>query len=346
MKAVVYEAFGALPALQTVPEPAAAPDGAVIRVLASGVCRSDWHGWRGHDPDIALPHVPGHEFAGVVEAVGRDVTSLRPGERVTVPFVCGCGDCAECDSGNQQVCRRQTQPGFTHWGSFAEYVAVRHADVNLVRLPESIDFVTAASLGCRFVTSFRAVVDRAGVQPGEWVAVHGCGGVGLSAVMIAKALGARVAAIDISEAALALAADVGAEAGLNAHEEDDVVGALLEITDGGAHVSLDSLGSAATCMNSIRCLRRLGRHVQIGLLVGKDADPEIPMDRVIGYELSLFGSHGMAAQRYPAMFAMIEDGRLAPGRLVGRRIGLDDAADALTAMDRPGPAGVTVIDRF
>ena len=155
MKAVIYRDFRVTPKIETVSDPAPGNDGVVIKVMASGVCRSDWHGWQGHDPDIELPHVPGHEFAGTVAAVGKDVAKWKVGDRVTVPFVGGCGHCDECRSGNHQVCDHQFQPGFTHWGSFAEYVAIHYADVNLVRLPEEMNFTTAASLGCRFATSFQ-----------------------------------------------------------------------------------------------------------------------------------------------------------------------------------------------
>ena len=185
MRAIYYDSFQSPPVVTTLPDPTPSPTGVVIQVAATGLCRSDWHGWMGHDPDIQLPHVPGHELAGTVVAVGTEVRRWRGGERVTLPFVCGCGSCEECASGNQQVCINQFQPGFTAWGSFAEYVAVEYADVNLVALPEAITFETAAALGCRFVTAFRAVVDQGRVQSGQWVAVHGCGGVGLSAVMIA-----------------------------------------------------------------------------------------------------------------------------------------------------------------
>jgi alcohol dehydrogenase len=181
MRAAVYEQFGQPLVVRSVPDPAPADDGVVIAVKATGLCRSDWHGWMGHDPDIRLPHVPGHELAGVVVAAGSLVRRWRAGDRVTVPFVCGCGACPQCASGNHQVCDRQSQPGFTHWGSFAEYVAIDRADTNLVALPEEMAYATAASLGCRFATSFRAVVDQGRVTAGQWVAVHGCGGVGLSA---------------------------------------------------------------------------------------------------------------------------------------------------------------------
>ena len=219
MKAVVFESFGGKLNIQDVKKPMPKSHGVVIRVKATGVCRSDWHGWMGHDDGINLPHVPGHEFAGVVESVGSDVKRFKAGDKVTVPFISACGRCSECSSGNHQVCGNQTQPGFTHWGSFAEYVEIDFGDVNLVHLPEEIDYVTAASLGCRFATSFRAVVDQGKVSAGQWVAVHGCGGVGLSAVMIASSIGANVIAVDISDDALALAQKLGADVVINAKNE-------------------------------------------------------------------------------------------------------------------------------
>ncbi len=243
--------------------------------------------------------MPGHELAGTVAEIGRDVGRWKVGDRVTVPFVCGCGTCPECESGNQQVCDHQTQPGFTHWGSFAEFVAIDHADVNLVALPDDMDFVTAASLGCRFATSFRAIAAQGRVASGEWVAVHGCGGVGLSAVMIAAALGSRVIAVDINPSVLSLAEELGAEAAINAHETDDVAGRIHELTGRGAHVSVDALGSAVTCANSISCLRKRGRHVQVGLLAGDQYRPRLPMEQVIARELEIVGSHGMQARPLP-----------------------------------------------
>jgi D-arabinose 1-dehydrogenase-like Zn-dependent alcohol dehydrogenase len=342
VKAVVYDGFGATPELRDVADPVPAPHGVVVRVEATGLCRSDWHGWMGHDADIrVMPHVPGHELAGVVESIGAAVTRWQPGDRVTVPFVCACGTCPQCASGNHQVCDRQSQPGFTHWGSFAELVALDQADINLVRLPDSMDFVTAASLGCRFATAWRAVVAQGRVKPGEWVAVYGCGGVGLSAVMIAVAAGAKVVAIDVAEAALATALNFGARHAISA--QDDVAAAVRDATSGGAHLSIDALGSPATCVASIESLRKRGRHVQVGLIPEARGYPAVPMDRVIAYELEILGSHGMQAHEYPAMLAAIESGRLEPGRLVSRCISLAEAGEALVAMETYGGAGVTVI---
>jgi D-arabinose 1-dehydrogenase-like Zn-dependent alcohol dehydrogenase len=344
MRAVVFEEYGGPAAVRDVPDPVPADHGVVVEVEATGLCRSDWHGWAGHDKSIALPHVPGHELAGRVVAVGADVEHWHSGDRVTVPFVCACGSCPQCATGNQQICDRQTQPGFSGWGSFAELVALDHADVNLVALPDSLDAVAAASLGCRFATAYRAVLDRGRARPGEWVAVHGCGGVGLSAVQVAVAAGSRVVALDVSRAAVELAGQFGAEVLIDVGEVDDVARAVRRATGGGAHVSLDALGSVTTMGASLRSLRKRGRHVQVGLLPPSLGEPPVPMSRVIFHELEILGSHGMAAHRYPEMLALVESGRLRPDLLVTRRVGLDDAGPALMAMDSATRgAGVTVV---
>jgi alcohol dehydrogenase len=293
---------------------------------------------------VTLPHIGGHEFAGVVVAAGPGVTRWHAGDRVTVPFACGCGRCEHCLAGDAQVCPRQTQPGFTGPGSFAELVAVRAADANLVALPADVDFVTAASLGCRFATAFRAVTAHGRVRPGNWLAVHGCGGLGLSAVMIGAALGARVLAVDVSAAALARARELGAEAAMDAAPAgtEGLAAAIGELTGGGAHVSIDALGSPAVAADSVTCLRRRGRHVQVGLLPGGPVP--LPMDLVIARELEIYGSHGMAARDYPAMLRMVADGTLRPGLLVGEVIGLGQVGRALAAMDESGSgAGMTVV---
>ncbi len=347
MKAAYYTKFRGPLTVGPLADPTPADHGVVIEVEASGICRSDWHGWMGHDPDIRrFPHVPGHELAGRVAETGRNVTHWATGDRVTVPFVCGCGTCHECASGNQQICDNQTQPGFTHWGSFAQFVAIDHADVNLVSLPDDMTMATAASLGCRFATSFRAVVAQGRVQPGDWVAIHGCGGVGLSAVMIAAALDAMVIAIDIDPGALALAESLGAVATINAQDRGDVVEQIRRLTGRGAHVSMDALGSAETAVNSVSCLRKRGRHVQVGLLAGEDHRPRFPMEQVIARELEITGSHGMQAHRYPEMLELITSGTLQPQRLIGRTIALEDAPRELEAMGRFAAVGITVIDRF
>lgn len=346
LKAAIYREYRGVVSVETLPDPEPAPDGVVLRVEANGICRSDWHGWVGHDPDIELPHVPGHEIAGVIEEVGREVTRWRPGDRVSVPFIAGCGRCMPCRAGDQQVCDRQFQPGFHGWGGFAERVGLRHADLTLAALPDQVDFVTAASLGCRFATSFRAVQAQGRVTAGDWVAIHGCGGVGLAAVMIARALGAHVVAVDIRADALAMALELGAVATIDATASADVAGEVREVTGGGAHASLDALGHPDTCFNSVACLRKRGRHVQVGLMTGNHRSTLVPMDLVIAWELEMVGSHGLQAHEYDRMLRMVEHGFVDPGRLVTQTVSLEDGVDILTGMDDYTVLGVAVIDRF
>ena len=346
MKAAVYEKFQGPIRIRNVEDPTPRDHGVVISVKATGLCRSDWNGWMGHDGDIELPNVPGNEFAGTVESVGKYVKNFKQGDRVTTPFVCGCGNCGQCLSGNHHICDHQSQPGFTHWGSFAEYVCVDHADVNLVKLPDEISDVTAAVLGCRFITSFRAVVEQGKVRGGQYVAVHGCGGVGLSAIMIAKALGAQVIAIDIKDESLKLAKELGAMATVNAFTGDDVVERIKTISLGGVHVSIDALGSAVTCYNSVSGLRKRGKHIQVGLLAGEHKDPKVPMSKVIADELEIIGSHGMQAYKYPEMLQMIKNGQLQPEKLIKKTISLQEATTALPAMNEFDSSGILVINAF
>ncbi|KRE29906.1 alcohol dehydrogenase [Mycobacterium sp. Soil538] len=342
MRAMVMDRIGGPLEVRTVPDPTPPHDGVVVEVRATGLCRSDWHAWAGHE-NLTFPHVPGHELAGVVESVGAGVTRWTVGDRVTVPFVCGCGRCAWCRSGNAQVCPHQEQPGFTYWGSFAEYVALPAADTNLVAIPESVSFAAAASLGCRFATAYRALTGRAGLSRGEWLTVVGAGGVGLSAVMIGKALGANVIAIDRTPGALAAAEALGAEHTLVV-DSADIAARVHEITGGGSDVGVDAVGNEAACACAILSLRRRGRHVQVGLLPPVHGHPRLPMDRVIAWEIDVLGSHGMAAADYPPMLAMIDRGELRPQELIERTIGLEDAAAALPTFDTASPAGITIID--
>ena len=346
MRAVVFDQFHGPVSVREVPDPVAPPGGVVVRVHTTGLCRSDWHAWAGHESGVMLPHVPGHELAGTVSAIGEGVRAWQVGDRVTAPFVCGCGVCAWCRAGDAQVCPDQTQPGFTHWGSYAELVVLHAADTNLVAIPEGVDDAAAASLGCRFATAYRALSARARVEPDEWVTVVGAGGVGLSAVMIAVAAGARVIAVDRTPGALEAASRLGAEHGVLA-DGTDVPARVRELSDGGSHVALDAVGSAATLADSVLSLRRRGRHVQVGLLppaADGAVGPPVPMDRVIAWELDLLGSHGMAATDYPALLALVASGALDPGALVDGTVSLTEAAALLPHLDTAAPVGITVVD--
>ncbi len=340
MKALWYDKFRGPIELRELDGPTPSANGAVLRVEASGLCRSDWHGWQGSDPDIVLPHVPGHELVGVVVAAGPNVHGAAVGQRVTVPFCCGCGTCSQCMHGFPNVCDNHFQPGFTAWGSHAEYVAIDYADANLVPLPDELDSVTAAALGCRFATAYRAVVEQGGVREGQWVAVYGCGGVGLSAVMIAVAAGARVVAVDVNPAALQRARAMGASHVVLAKDAPD---AVVEHT-AGAHVSLDCLGRAETVRSSVMSLRKRGRHVQVGLLPASESLAGVPFERVVAFELELVGSHGIAASRYPEILRRVADGIYDLKDLVGETIALKEAPARLMALGEAQPVGMTVID--
>jgi len=344
MRAVLVEQFGASPRVADVSDPTCPADGVVVAVEATGLCRSDWHAWQGHDDGVRLPHVLGHELAGTVVEVGPDATSYAVGHRVTTPFVLACGACAACRRGEQQVCGRQLQPGFTQWGSWAELVALPRAEVNLVRLPDDVTAEVACSLGCRFATAYRAVLEVGRVRAGQTVVVHGCGGVGLAAVMVAVAEGAHVVAVDPAPASRDLATALGA----TGVAPGDLPAALARISTGdpdGADVSLDCRGARDVVAASLACLRPRGRHVQVGLLGGADAAPPVDLGLVVARELQLLGSHGLSAAAYPALLARVADGTYAPRRLLRDRVDLDGAVRRLRDLDTPGAGvgGVTVI---
>lgn len=343
MKAAVYEQFRGPIGLVEVAEPTPAADEVVVEILSVGLCRSDYHGWHGTDPDIVCPHVGGHEFVGRVVAVGAEVTRLHEGDRVVAPFVNGCGQCEPCRLGQHQVCRRQEQPGFTRWGAFAQYTTIPFADVNAVHVPESISDEAAALVGCRVSTAYRGVVERGRLGAGEVLCVYGCGGVGLAAVALGRAMGAQVVAVDVSADALALARHVGADVLLDARDHEHIADEVHART-GGAHVSVDCLGHAATASNSVLSLRALGRHVQIGLFPAPTAD--FPISRVIRDELEVLGVHGLSASRFHEVFALMEAGRLDPTAMVTQRLGLADIPVALPAMGQFAQPGVSVVTQL
>lgn len=339
----MYERFGGPITIQSVPDPAVAPGEVVVAVLAVGLCRSDYHGWHGTDPDIACPHVGGHEFVGRIVAVGAGVRNHSIGDRIVAPFVCGCGRCEPCMLGQHQVCIRQEQPGFTRWGAFADFATMPFADVNAVRVPEGIGNEIAAIVGCRVSTAYRGVVERGRTTKGETLAVFGCGGVGLAAIAFGKAMGAHVIAVDINRSALDLAEAMGADVRVDSSTLDGAtnIGDHLRQHLGGAHVAVDCLGHPATASSSIRALRPLGRHVQIGLFPAPTA--ELPISRVIRDELELLGVHGLSASRFGEVFSLIEQGRVELGPMIANRIALDDVVDALPAMGTFSTPGVSLV---
>lgn len=327
------------------PDPTPPQGGVVLRVLACGICRSDWHAWTGADSDVVLPMTPGHEYCGEVVAVAADVTRWRVGDRVIAPFILGCGRCADCSAGHQTVCAHQSIPGFTRDGAYAEFVAVDYADANLTALPETLPAEIAAGLGCRVTTAFQALVGRACVQAGEWVAVFGGGGVGTSALLLARALGARVVVVDVVPEKLAYAKALGADATVDGRAGDAAC-AVRELTGGGAHVAIEALGIESTTVAALACLRRLGRVVQIGMPTGQHARMTLPMDAIYSGQLTLQGTRGMPSWRYPSLLNLIAGGQLDLAPLVTRTVSLSRASAELAAFDHPAPPGVAVITDF
>ena len=344
MKAAVYRAFNGSIEIEQVSDPKGTKLGAIIEVMASGICRSDWHGWKGHDQDVRLPHVPGHEFSGVVRDIGSDVTSFKVGDRVTAPFCCGCASCTQCKNGNQHICDNHFQPGFTSWGSFAQYVHIANADFNLIKLPSNIDFTSAAGLGCRFITAFHGIVNQGKVDDSMFVAIHGCGGVGLSAIMIASVFGAKVIAIDINDRNLQKARIFGAEHTINASNKD-VVSEVLEISKGGANLSMDALGSIETSANSINCLAKKGKHIQVGILGSKN-NIEVSTADLIAKEIEIIGSHGMPIADYKIIFDLIESKEIDISLLIDRTVKLEEVYQEVLKMNAYGNSGMVIIDRF
>ncbi|WP_049927896.1 zinc-dependent alcohol dehydrogenase family protein [Halopiger goleimassiliensis] len=354
MRAAVLESYGEPLSIESVDDPDPAPHGVVVDVEACGICRSDWHAWQGHgewaDDRVPLGQILGHEPAGRVARVGERVAALEPGDRVAVPFNLGDGSCHQCRNGHGNVCEDGYALGFEADvpGAFAERVHVPHAEFNLARLPDGVSAIAAAALGCRYVTAFHALAHRADVAGGDWVAIYGCGGLGLAAVQIATALGGRVVAVDVREEPLELATDLGAEATVDASAlEGDVPAEIEAITDGGTHVSVDALGRAETCRNSLDSLRTRGTHVQVGLTTDAErGEVSLPIDEITRWDVTVVGSRGMPPSRYDELLRLIDAGRLEPSVLVTREVALENVSDRLAAMTEYGTTGLEVVTRF
>ncbi|WP_058994417.1 zinc-dependent alcohol dehydrogenase family protein [Haloarcula sp. CBA1127] len=353
MRAAVIEEHGEPLTIQDVPYPEPQPDQVVIETEACGVCRSDWHAWQGDWEWFGIQTGPGqilgHEPAGVVADVGADVEQFSEGDRVTVPFHLGDGSCQYCQRGHANICETSMPLGFLDAapGAFAEAFPVREADFNCVTLPDAVDFTEMAGLGCRFMTAYHALTDRADLRPGDAVAIHGCGGVGLSAVHIADALGAEPIAVDVQDSKLDRALDLGAATTINAAEADNVPGEVHAVTDGGADVAIDALGIAETCRNAVGSLGKQGTHVQVGLTTDVEAgEISLPVDTMTLQEIDFHGSYGMPPIRYDELFRLIDAGTLDPAKIVGETLALEDVPATLSSMGEYETVGIPVIDEF
>ncbi len=342
MRAAVVRTFNENLSIETVADPICPDDGVVLRVEACGVCRSDFHGWTGEHPKVQNGSILGHEYCGTVVEAGPQARH-KVGDRLIAPFILACGSCPACHQGVSNTCAHQIVPGFGAPGAYAEYVAVPF-DHNLVHLPASMSPALAAGLGCRVTTAWHALTDRAAVKAGEWVAVHGTGGIGLATLLLAKMLGAQVVVVDVVEEKLAHARTLGADAAVNA-ATTDAAAAIRDITGGGAQVSVEALGIEVTTNASVDCLATLGRHVHVGMPAG-DGMMQLNLRAIYSKQLSFFGTRGMPAWKYPTLLDMIERGQVDISPMVAREVALSQASDELRAMHGPTAPGTAVITDF
>lgn len=199
------------------------------------------------------------------------------------------------------------------------------------------------------MTAYHALAERAGLDGGEWLAVHGCGGVGLSAVQLGDALGARIVAVDVDDDALSLARDLGADETVNPNDldEETVPDRVRNLTDGGADVSVDALGIAETCRNSVRSVRPRGTHVQVGLTTEAErGEVSLPTDWMTRWEVSFVGSRGMPPTSYDDLFALVEATDVDPAALVSEELALSEVSERLAAMGEYDARGVEVVTDF
>lgn len=338
-----------------VPVPEIGEEDALVRVVASGICRSDWHLWNGDWNWVGLklpqPAVLGHEIGGVVEQVGSAVRQVKPGMRVTIPFNMACGICPYCRDGRQNLCDNAAIPMLLPGsGGWAQYCRIPTADLNCIPLPEQVDELSAAALGCRYMTAWRAVRARGGVRGGEVAVVLGCGGVGMAAVEISASLGGRVIAVDVDPGKLARARELGAADTVDAQAQkpEEIAKAVKKLAGGGgADLAIDALGSYATMLGGLLSLRKGGRLAQVGLTSQAEKGAvAVPVDILVNKELSIVGSLGNPHSAYGELLGMVAAGRLKPKALVSREVSLEDVEGVLHDMDAFKTTGYVVITRF
>lgn len=320
MKAIRLVAPGRPVELHDVPVPSAGPGEVVIRVRAAGICHSDVHYRAGVSP-VNAPVTLGHEVAGVVEAVGPGVHGRQPGDRVCVHYLATCGSCPWCTGGTEQFCGTGQMIGKHRDGGWAEFIVMPARSV--FALPAALSFAHGAVLMCSSATALHAL-RKARLQPGESVAVFGIGGLGASAVQLARALGAAaVYAVDLDPAKLALAEKSGAVP-VDASRHD-AVAEILRLTGGrGVNVALELIGLPFTMQQSVRVLGKMGRAALAGLT--QQPFGLNPYAELINQEAEVIGVSDHLAREIPELLAHAAAGRLDLTPVVTRRVPLEAAA--------------------
>lgn len=304
--------------LQQIPIPSAGEEDVLVRVRASGICHSDAHYRAGRSPMGFLPITLGHEVAGEVEWVGSRVTNVKAGDRVCLHYNISCGDCYQCKAGHEQFCATVKMIGHHIDGGYAEYISVPAR--NAIPLPDEISFEEGATLMCASATALHAL-RRGRVKAGETVAVFGIGGLGLSAIQLAKALGAvEVYAVDIKSDKLELASEYGAIP-VDA-SRTDAVEEIRALTKGrGVNVALEMIGLPATMRQTIDSLGVLGRAVIVGL--GQAPLEVHPYRTLIGYEAEIIGSNDHLLEELPLLIDLARRKVLDTSRVVSQTLPLD-----------------------
>lgn len=321
MRAVRLVAPGQPLEAAILPVPEIGPRDVLVRVRAAGVCHSDAHYRSGRAPSNPLPLTLGHEVAGCVERAGADVSSVKAGDRVVLHYNVTCGTCARCRAGTEQFCAECRMLGHHRDGGYAEFVAV--PAVNAISLPASIGFAPGSTLMCASATSYHAL-RKGRLATGESVAVFGTGGLGQSAVQLARALGARtVFAVDINPARLALAVRHGAIA-IDARAGDPVAAIRAQTGGAGVDVAVEMIGLADTMRQAVQALGPFGRAVLVGL-----ADQPMLLDtyrELLGKEAEVIGCNDHLLSELAPMIALVGGGALDLSHVVSRVIPLDAAA--------------------
>jgi alcohol dehydrogenase len=355
MRGAVLKEYGEPLEIEERDTPTIDDDEVLVKTEACGICRSDWHGWQGDyawldGGAVTKGNILGHEPAGTILETGANIENFAEGDQVVVPFNIVCGKCNKCRDGDSHMCENLLNYGFDDGaqpGAFGTHLRIPNADFNLARIPEGISAHEMAGLGCRYITSYHAIADRSGIDAGDWVAVHGCGGIGLSAVNVATALGGNVIAVDLEDDKLKLAEEMGAVETVNGTDIEDVPGEIQTITNGGAQISVDGLGIRTTCLNSINSVERTGTHVQIGITTSEEEGRiDMPIDYMLHSEIDCITAKGFQPHRYGEIFRLMHEGKIHPEKLVTKHVSLDDINDRLEAMTDFETKGVEVITEF